>query len=77
MIIEEAWMKIGEIAGLLAIGNGVVTVSAPVPLAEINGKMSYGVRFTGQHGESIIAIDTLDERDSDAWAGYLGAKLWP
>jgi hypothetical protein len=76
MSIEESWEKIGQIAGLLSLGNGVVTVTAPVPSAEVNGVMTYGVRFSGDIGKSTISFEALAERDSEAWARYLGAKLW-
>lgn len=77
MTIEEAWKKIDSIAGLLSLGNGKVTVQAPVPLAEVNGVMTFGVKFSGPLGDSVVSFDALAERDSEVWAGYLGAKLWP
>lgn len=76
MSIEEVWGKIGRIAGLLHLGNGSVTVQAPVPIAEVNGVMTYGVKFSGELGSSTVSFDELGDRDSEAWAGHLGSKLW-
>ena len=76
MSIREAWEKISQIAGLLSLGNGEVTVQAPVHVAEVNGVVTFGVKFSGQIGDSTISCDALAERNSEAWAGYLGANLW-